>query len=92
MGQLCFSHYMLIIISIEAGVCCGPCNPRKWKAYRRSATLPVEMFGGNQVGMLGDMSLWLVANLKQGVIYFIKQALPPNKSAGSVPIHLSSYK
>jgi hypothetical protein len=22
--------------------------------------------------------------LKQGVIYFIKQALPPNKSAGSV--------
>ena len=35
--------------------------------------------------MLGDMFLWLVANLKQGVIYFIKQALPPNKSAGSVP-------
>ena len=34
--------------------------------------------------MLGDMFLWLVANLKQGVIYFIKQALPPNKSAGSV--------
>ena len=30
------------------------------------------------------MFLWLVANLKQGVIYFIKQALPPNKSAGSV--------
>ena len=28
----------------------------------------------NQVGMLGDMFLWLVANLKQGVIYFIKQA------------------
>ena len=27
----------------------------------------------NQVGMLGDMFLWLVANLKQGVIYFIKQ-------------------
>ena len=40
----------------------------------------------NQVGMLGDMFLWLGANLKQGVIYFIKQALPPNKSAGSVPI------
>ena len=40
----------------------------------------------NQVGMLGDMFLWLVANLKQGVIYFIKQALPPNKSAGSVPM------
>merc|ERR1739844_367053 len=32
------------------------------------------------------MFLWLVANLKQGVIYFIKQALPPNISAGSVPI------
>ena len=28
----------------------------------------------NQVGMLGDMFLWLVANLKQGVIHFIKQA------------------
>ena len=28
----------------------------------------------NQVGMLGDMFLWLVANLKQGVIYFLKQA------------------
>ena len=27
----------------------------------------------NQVGMLVDMFLWLVANLKQGVIYFIKQ-------------------
>ena len=38
----------------------------------------------NQVGMLGDMFVWLVANLKQGVIYYIKQALPPNKSAGSV--------
>ena len=38
----------------------------------------------NQVGMLGDMFLWLVANLKQGVIYFIKQALPPNIWAGSV--------
>ena len=38
----------------------------------------------NQVGMLGDMILWLVANLKQGVIYFIKQALPPNISAGRV--------
>ena len=40
----------------------------------------------NQVGMLGDMFLWLVANLKQGVIYFIKQALPPNISAGSVAV------
>ena len=38
----------------------------------------------DQVGMLGDMFLWLVANIKQGVIYFIKQALPPNLSAGSV--------
>ena len=28
----------------------------------------------NQVGMLDNMFLWLVANLKQGVIYFIKQA------------------
>ena len=52
--------------------------------------------------MLGDMFLWLVANLKQGVIYFIKQALPPNISAGSVlgmpivkandPIELHIYK
>ena len=31
----------------------------------------------NQVGMFGDMFLWLVANLKQGVIYFIKQ--PPKQ-------------
>ena len=44
----------------------------------------------NQVGVLGDMFLWLVANLKQGVIYFIKQALPPNKSAGSVAFTLLS--
>ena len=43
----------------------------------------------NQVGMLGNMFLWLVANLKQGVIYFIKQALPPNISAGSVATYLS---
>ena len=34
--------------------------------------------------MLGDMFLWLVAKLKQGGIYFIKQALPTNISAGSV--------
>ena len=27
----------------------------------------------NQVGMLGDMFLWFVTNLNQGVIYFIKQ-------------------
>ena len=38
----------------------------------------------NQEGMLGDIFLWLAPNLKQGVIYFIKQALPPNISAGSV--------
>ena len=41
----------------------------------------------NQVGMLGDMFLWLVANLKKRVIYFIKQVLPPNISAGSVLLH-----
>ena len=40
----------------------------------------------NQVGMLGDIFLWVGANLKQGVIYFIKQALPPNISAGSVEL------
>ena len=44
----------------------------------------------NQVGMLGDMFLWLLANLKQGVIYFIKQALPPNISAGSVVVLIFS--
>ena len=36
----------------------------------------------NQVGMLGDMFLWLVANLKQGVIYFMKQALPQTFQPG----------
>ena len=36
----------------------------------------------NQVSMLGDMFLWLVANLKQGVIYFIKQACGNDKRAG----------
>ena len=35
----------------------------------------------NQVGMLGFMFLWLVANLKQGVIYFIKQACGNDKRA-----------
>ena len=35
----------------------------------------------NQVGMLGDMNLWLVANLKQGVIYFI------NRGAGIINEH-----
>ena len=34
------------------------------------------------------MFLWLLANLKEGVIYFIKQALPLNKSAGSVPVFI----
>ena len=38
----------------------------------------------NKVDMFGDMFLWVVANLKQEVIYFIKQALPPNISAGGV--------
>ena len=50
----------------------------------------------NQVGMLGDMFLWLVANLKQGVIYFIKQALPSSISAESVALvsltHLQKQK
>ena len=36
----------------------------------------------NQVGILGDMFLWLVANLKQGDIYFIKQALPQTFQPG----------
>ena len=45
----------------------------------------------NQVGMLGEMFLWLVANLKQWVIYFIKQALPPNISVGSVPTELLGH-
>ena len=45
----------------------------------------------NQVDMLGDMFLWLVANLKQGVIYFIKQALPPNISAGSVSLPMTLF-
>ena len=34
---------------------------------------PYEKWLNNQVGMHGDMFLWLVANLKQGVMYFIKQ-------------------
>ena len=42
--------------------------------------------------MLGDMFFWLVANLKQGVIYFIKQALPPNISAGSVSTIYMNFK
>ena len=35
----------------------------------------------NQVGMLGDIFLWLLANLKQGVIYFIKQGSGNHKIA-----------
>mgnify|MGYP006975724811 CR=1 FL=1 len=35
----------------------------------------------NQVGMLGDMFLWLVANLKQGVIYIYREA-------GIIKLHL----
>ena len=49
-----------------------------------SGIYPYKNALNNQVGMLGDMFLWLVTNLKQGVIYFIKQALPPNISARSV--------
>ena len=33
----------------------------------------IELLFTKLSGMLGDMFLWLVANLKQGVIYFIKQ-------------------
>ena len=36
----------------------------------------------NQVGTLGDVFLWLVANLKQGVIYFIKQHSPQTFQPG----------
>ena len=35
----------------------------------------------NQVGLLGDMFLWLVANLEQGGIYFIKQGDGDHKIA-----------
>ena len=49
----------------------------------------------NQVGMLGDMFFWLVANLKQGVIYFIKQACGNDILASvyltTVNIFLPSY-
>ena len=41
----------------------------------------------NQVGMLGDMFLWFVANLKQGVVYLVKQACG-NDILASVYIHL----
>ena len=37
--------------------------------------------------MLGEMFLWLVANLKQGVIYFIKQALPLTFQPGVYVYH-----
>ena len=45
----------------------------------------------NQVGMLGDMFLWLVANLKQGVIYFIKQTCG-NDILASVYNQRNEYK
>ena len=45
----------------------------------------------NQVGMLGDMFLWLVANLKQGVIYFTKQACG-NEIMPSVYGHFLAHK
>ena len=35
--------------------------------------IPMKNALNNQVGMLDNMFLWLVANLKQGGIYFIKQ-------------------
>ena len=44
----------------------------------------------NQVGMLGDMFLWLVANLKQGVIYFIKQACGNDILASVYPLLIST--
>ena len=37
--------------------------------------------------MLGDMFLWFVANLKQGVVYLVKQACG-NDILASVYIHL----
>ena len=61
----------------------GDPPPPHWDLYFQGFILMKNAIN-NQVGMLGDMFLWLLANLKQGVIYFIKQALPPNISAGSV--------
>ena len=58
-------------------------TPKEYKKYFQGLIL-IKDAVTTEVGMLGDMFLWLVANLKQGVIYFIKQALPPNISAGSV--------
>ena len=39
----------------------------------------------NKVDMLGNMFLWLVANLKQGVIYFI------NRRAGIIKLHECNF-
>ena len=41
--------------------------------------------------MLGDMFLWLVANLKQGVIYFIKQERGNHKIAWVYIVHTSEF-
>ena len=46
----------------------------------------------NQVGMLGDMFLWLVAKLKQGGIYFIKQACGNDILASVYVLRSSSFK
>ena len=44
----------------------------------------------NEVGMLGDMFLWPVANLKQGVIYFIKQGGGNHKIAWVYQVRLKA--
>ena len=46
----------------------------------------------NQVGMHGDMFLWLVANLKQMVIYFIKQACGNEIMPSVYGNHIDRYK
>ena len=51
----------------------------------------------NQAGMLGDMFLWLVANLKQGVFYFIKQAcgneiMPSVYRHVAIPLYSIGYE
>ena len=45
----------------------------------------------NQVGMLGNMFLWLLANLKQGGIYFIKQGGGNHKIAWVYFSKLQTY-
>ena len=42
---------------------------------------PYEKRITSQVGMLGDMFLWLVANLKQWPFYLVKQACGNDKRA-----------